>query len=326
LPTTSVRDIVILMSRAEPPLSSTLRTGVLAAVATPVDDLGRPDPHAFARVVDFVCERGVDGIVIGGATGEYASFGLNQRRLLIELGARHAAAFTVVAGIGAQSLAQTLVLAEVAADVGCRAVLLAMPHFFRYAQEDLLEYGRAVCESVEMPCLLYHLPSFTNALDFDNLVQVAGSGDGFAGMKDSSGVVSHLAPLAQAANGRSFDLFAGDDSVALAAMKAGWNGVISGIACFVPELLVSLVREFRAGHAEGAERLQADLDRVIEEVVKLPIPWAVRLGLECRGVVPGPLPLPLSAPRREQVEAFQRWFSDWLPRREWAQPFERATV
>lgn len=314
------------MSRAEVPLSSTLRAGVLAAVATPVDDLGRPDPHTFARIIDFVCERGVDGIVIGGATGEYAGFGLNQRRLLIEQGARDGSAFTIVAGIGAQSLAQTLLLAEVAADVGCRAALVAMPHFFHYAQEDLLEYGRAVCESVEMPCLLYHLPSFTNALSLDNLVEVARSESGFVGMKDSSGESAHLAPLAEATKGHSFDLFAGDDSVALAALKAGWNGVISGIACFVPELLVALVREFRAGHLDAAQRLQSDLDRVISEVIKFPIPWAVRLGLECRGISPGPLPMPLSAPRREQAMAFREWFTGWTATREWVQPFERATA
>ena len=73
-----------------------------------------------------------------------------------------------------------------------------------------------------------------------------------------------------------------------------------------------------------AERLQADLDRVIEQVVQLPIPWAVRLGLEVRGISPGSLPLPLSARRRQQVAAFQEWFRDWFAAREWAQPLERA--
>ena len=314
------------MPRAEVPLSSTLQTGVLAAVATPVDGLGRPDSDSFARIIDFICERGVDGIVINGATGEYPSFGVDQRRSLIEQGARRAAAFTVVAGIGAQTFAQTLTLGQVAADVGCRAALVAMPHFFRYEQDDLLEYGGAVCESVKLPCLLYHLPAFTNALNLDNLVELARSGKGFVGMKDSSGDLGHLAPLAEAANGRSFDLFAGDDSVGLAALKAGWNGIISGIACFLPELLVALVREFRAGHLDTAEQLQADLDRVIVEVIKLPIPWAVRLGLECRGISPGPLPLPLSTRRHEQVKAFRQWFTGWIETREWAQPLEKATV
>jgi 4-hydroxy-tetrahydrodipicolinate synthase len=320
-----VRAIVCFMSRADVPLSSILRRGILAAVATPVDDLGQPDPDALAAIIDFVCERGVDGIVIAGATGEYASFGLNQRRSLIAESVRSAPAGCVVlAGIGAQSLAQTLLLADVAAEAGCRAALLAMPHFFNYAQDDLLEYARAVCQSATIPCLLYHLPSFTNGLDFENLVEVVKGGIGFVGMKDSSGDTRHLAPLAAAANGRPFDLFAGDDSVALAALKAGWNGVISGIACFLPELLVALVDKFRTGDIKTAERLQADLDRVIEQVVQFPIPWAVRLGLEVRGISPGPLPLPLSARRRQQAAAFQEWFRDWIAAREWAQPLERA--
>ena len=313
------------MSRADVPLSASLRRGVLAAVVTPVDDAGWPDPYTLASIIDFVCERGVDGIVLAGATGEYPSFGLNQRRTLIEDGARHIpAGCTLLAGIGAQSLTQTLLLADVAADAGCRAALLAMPHFFRYAQDDLVQYGRTVCESAKIPCLLYHLPSFTNGLDFDNLVEAAKGSNGFIGMKDSSGDKGHLAPFAAAAKGHSFDLFAGDDSVALAALKAGWNGIISGIACFLPELLVAIADHFRSGDLATAERLQAELDRVIEQVVKLPIPWAVRLGLEVRGIDPGPLPLPLSPQRRQQVGAFHEWFRDWIAAREWAHPFEGA--
>lgn len=315
------------MSSAVTPLSSHLRRGLLAAVATPVDEHGTPDLRALAEIIDFVQDRGVDGIVAGGATGEYSNFSLDQRRALIEEGARRASPeFTVVAGIGAQTLRQTLFLAEAAADAGCRAVLLPMPYFFHYAQDDLVEYSRAVCQAAAIPCLLYHLPAFTGALSIDNIIELLASGAGFAGMKDSSGAFENLGPLADAAKRRSFDLFAGDDSVALAALTAGWNGVISGIACFVPELLVALLDSFRAGDMQTAKRLQEDLDRVINEVVKLPIPWAVRLGLEARGISPGPLPLPLSPSRREQTAAFHQWFSDWIRAKDWMQPSRRALV
>ncbi len=305
---------------AVPLLSKTLRSRVLAALATPIHIDGSPDLAAFAALIDFAGARGVDGIVIGGATGEYASFSLEQRAELIHEGAARAGdEFAVLAGIGAQTLEQTLMLAETAADAGCRAVLLPMPYFFRYAQEDLVEYARVVCAAVKLPCLLYHLPSFTNALDRENLARLLESDAGFAGIKDSSGDSGNLSRLVEARSRRAFDLFAGDDSLALDAMAAGWDGVISGIACFLPELVVSLVKAQRAGDGATARRRQDDLDRMIAEVIQLPIPWAVRIGLEARGMAPGALPLPLSPRRCGQVESFRNWCREWLGEREWVQ-------
>ncbi len=289
-------------------------------MATPVDDQGRANLSTFSTLVDFVLERGVDGIVVGGATGEYASFSQQQRSSLLVEGTRRAGdGFIVIAGIGAQTLLQTLALADAAADAGCKAVLLPMPYFFHYQQDDLMEYAQVVSRSTKLPCLLYHLPSFTNGMTLDSIVQLIDLGT-LVGLKDSSGDSKNLPALVQARTGKSFDLFVGDDSQALAALKAGWDGVISGIACFLPELLVKIAETFRAGDVAEAERLQGDLDRVIEEVVKIPIPWAVRLGLEARGIDPGPLALPLSSRRAGQVAAYRKWSRQWIADRDWVKP------
>ncbi len=300
-------------------ISKSLRRGVLAAVAVPVLDHGQADLNTFSALVDFILERGVDGIVVGGATGEYASFSLQDRIRLFEEGARRAEGFTVVAAIGAQTLPGTLALADAAANAGCKAVLLPMPYFFRYEQDDLAVYARKVSSLTELPCLLYHLPSFTNSLTLDSLIELMDSGD-LVGLKDSSGDSNNIPELLRARDGKPFDLFAGDDSLALAALKAGWNGVVSGIACFLPELLVSIVDAFRVGDIGEAERLQADLDQVIQEVIKLPIPWAIRLGLEARGIDPGPPALPFSPRRAAQVRDFRTWSRQWIAERDWVKP------
>ena len=303
-----------------------MRRGVLAAAAVPVDDQGRARLDRFSALVEFILERGVDGIVVGGATGEYASFSRQERiHLLVEGTRRAGSEFMVVAGIGAQTLAGTLELADAAANAGCKAVLLPMPYFFQYQQDDLAEYARAVSCTTQLPCLLYHLPSFTNGLTLDSLVELMDSGT-LVGLKDSSGDAKNLPALPRARTGKSFDLFVGDDSLALAALNAGWDGVISGIACFLPELLVKLVESFRAGDVTEAGRLQHDLDVVIEEVVKIPIPWAVRLGLEARGIDPGPLPLPLSSRRAGQVTAFRTWSRQWIAQRDWVKPLTGASA
>jgi len=295
-----------------------LPSGTYAALLTPATPQGLLDLDTFSRLVDFVVDRGVGGIVIGGATGEYPNFSVEDREKLI----RHATAyakgrFPVVAGIGCSSLAATLHLGRVAADAGCDGVLLAMPYFFRYEQGDLEAFSRTVSRECKLPSLLYHLPAFTNALTSENLAGLLKSEPHLAGVKDSSGVRTNLTLLSQARRERPFTLFVGNDALVLDALRAGWDGVISGIACFLPELLAALVDSFREADLEAAARRQAEVDRAIEEIVKLPTPWAIRIGLEVRGISTGPLPLPLSAERRAQVSAYREWLEEWLGHMTW---------
>ena len=301
--------------------------GLFAALVTPTDDLGRVDIATLARLVYFIEERGVDGVVIGGATGEYASFSYEQRgRLIREVAGLAVGRFAALAGIGAQTTQETLLLGSVAADSGCRAALLPTPYFFSYQQEDLREYCATVSRALEIPCLLYHLPSFTNRLDFETLSELLQSDAGLAGIKDSSGDTGNLAPLANARASKPLRLFVGHDSLALSAISAGWDGIISGIACFLPELLVHLAKSFRAGDLKAARERQDELDQVIEELVKLPIPWGVRIGLEARGISSGPLPLPLSPRRKQQVAAYRDWCRNWLRDKAWVHPLPTSEL
>jgi len=298
-----------------------LPSGVYAALLTPVDEIGRFDPETLVRLIDFLAARGVRGVVVGGATGEYPSFSVEERESAIRcVAARLKDRMPVVAGIGCNTLAGTLRLGRAAAEAGCHSVLLAMPYFFRYEREDMVAYLRAVSSASELPCLLYHLPAFTNALSTDDLVRVLEKESGIAGAKDSSGVKANLARLAEVRRRRTFSLFAGDDSLALDALRAGWDGVISGIACFLPELMTSVFSTFHASGEEAAAPCQAEIIRVIQEIAKLPVPWAIRIGLEVRGISPGPMPLPFSPKREAQVAVYRDWLEGWLPSRPWAQP------
>jgi 4-hydroxy-tetrahydrodipicolinate synthase len=287
-------------------------SGVLAALITPIDDRGRVDLNAFERVIEFVMDRGVDGVVIGGGTAEYPHFALDDRAAL----AAHAVQRLkgrgkVIASVGTSSIHSTLELARRAADAGSDALLIPMPYFFRYQQQDLAAFCQEVCGSVSTPCFLYNLPSFTNPLDVETAVELLNTVPNLVGMKDSSGQTESLAPLAKARGNGGFSLFVGDDSLLYEALRAGWDGVVSGIACFVPELILAVYRSYRAGKVEEAAAWQAALDAVIDQIVQLPIPWGVRVGLAARGIPNGPMHVPPSPSRRQQMEALQKWLGDW---------------
>lgn len=292
------------------------RSGVFAALATPIDSRGRPDEEVFVRAMEFVVERGIDGVVIGGGTAEYPHFTIEERSALISQAVRRMRGErTVIASVGTSSIHSTIRLARCAADSGADVLLIPMPHFFRYEQEDLISFCEAVCGAVSVPCWLYNLPSFTAEVAVETAIRMLHGVPNLVGMKDSSGDRAHLQPLAQARADGEYTVFVGDDSLLFDALCAGWNGVVSGIACFAPELIRAVYDAHTSGDVERSRRRQNLLDEVIEQIVQLPIPWGVRIGLAARGVVNGPMHVPLSPRRAKQTEELGAWLAAWTEKR-----------
>ncbi len=287
--------------------------GLIAAVVTPVHQDGRLDLATFDRVVDFLLEAGVSGICIAGATGEYPHFEAADRHAVIRRAVRRLPpGCDLLVGIGAPSMRLSVELGQAAHDAGSRALLLPMPMFFRYDQEDLEAYASAVSASLRAPCLLYNLPGFTNGLEPQTILNLLRNEEFIVGVKDSSGQFEHLAAFQSARGSAPWSLLVGDDRALHAGLDAGWDGGISGVAGFCPELLVALYRSHEAGDDCEAARLQGLLDELITHIAPFPTPWGIRIGLAARGIPTGPLPLPVTPLRQRQIIEFTAWLPDWL--------------
>ena len=210
--------------------------GLFAAVATPVQEDGRVDFHTFDRLVDFLVEAGVSGICIAGATGEYPHFETADRTAIVRRAAgRLPRDRALLVGIGAPSMRQVVELGEEAMAAGSRAVLLPMPMFFRYEQQDLEAFSTRVSGSLRAPCLLYNLPAFTNGLDATTILNLLRAEAFIVGIKDSSGEADNLTTFARAREGHPWSLLVGDDRLVLAGLRARLgrrhlrrSGVLSG--------------------------------------------------------------------------------------------------
>ena len=287
--------------------------GLFAAVATPIHDDGRFDEAGFDRLVEFLVAAGVDGICIGGATGEYPHFETAERTAVIRRAAdRLPRDRGLLVGIGASSMRRAIALGEAAVAAGSRGLLLSMPMFFRYQQEDLRAFAAHVSRALKAPCLLYDLPDFTNGLAPSTVLALMRDEEFIVGIKDSSGREENLKTFADARADGAATLLVGDDRLLRAGLEAGWDGGISGVAGCCPELLVAIVRSHRDGRLDDTARLQVLLDELIARLSVFPTPWGIRIALEARGLPTGPLPLPLTAARREQIREFQTWFRAWI--------------
>jgi len=289
--------------------------GVIAAVATPVRDDGRMDVGVFERLVGFLAGAGVHGLCLGGATSEYPRTAIADRKAAIDaarLNLRDGRLLLV--GIGASTMHDVLDLGAHAFSAGAAAVLVPMPMFFRYAQADLRAYCAEVSRALRKPCLLYDLPEFTNGLAPETSIALMRDEEFIIGIKDSSGRPENLTAFAGARDGRDWTLLVGHDRLLADGFTTGWDGTVSGVAGFCPELPLGIYQAVAAGDGAQATKLQAFVEELLVPFAALPAPWAVRIGLEVRGFAMGPFSLPLSAERARDVAAFRIWIDGWLQR------------
>jgi 4-hydroxy-tetrahydrodipicolinate synthase len=287
--------------------------GLFAAAATPIDNDGRLDLASFDRLLEFLLAAGVDGVCLGGATGEYPHFQVRERAEVVRrAAARLPRNRKLLVGVGAPSMRRVLKLGGIAVDEGSEALLLPAPMFYRYEQEDLRAYFVHVSRELAAPCLLYDLPDFTNGLARSTVCSLLREEQHIVGIKDSSGNADNIDALVQERNGEGWTLFVGDDRLFVRGLAAGWNGGISGVAGFCPELMVRLHQSVVRGRPEETVRLQGLLDELISRMSVFPTPWAIRIGLAARAIPTGALPLPVTPRRRQQIDEFQAWFRPWL--------------
>jgi 4-hydroxy-tetrahydrodipicolinate synthase len=256
---------------------------------------------------------GVHGLALMGSTGEFVHFTLEERIRLVSLGVKRSRV-PVIVGVGHSTFDGALALARAAAGAGADALLLPPPYFFPYEQEDIAEfYLRFASEYRDgPPVLLYNIPQFASAIHCDTAIDLMRSGR-FGGAKDSSGDWEQFERLNAARRGRPFALLAGQDRIFRRARQAGADGVVSGCACAVPELLVALDRAALTGRGEAAERLDARLQEFVGWTERFPPPIAIREATALRGSPVGVHAVPLGAAGQARLEEFRQWFGGWLP-------------
>jgi 4-hydroxy-2-oxoglutarate aldolase len=181
-----------------------LLEGVFAAIPTPFHPDGRPHWHHMERSVERYCRAPLAGLVILGSTGEAVMLNDEETREALRV-ARHAAADDriLIAGVGHESLLETLKRIEHAASLDYDLALVRTPHFFRPQMRpaEMLNYYRMVADSSALPILLYNIPAYTAyELPVEVIRELCGH-ENISGVKDSSGKPDRIAAIASATMG-----------------------------------------------------------------------------------------------------------------------------
>jgi 4-hydroxy-tetrahydrodipicolinate synthase len=288
--------------------------GVIVAAVTPRRNDGREvDVAAALELIDFLCAAGVNGIALLGSTGEFLNLTFDERVRLTYMAAKRSRVPLLV-GVGHSSLNGAVELAREAAGSGAAGLLLMPPYFFRYSQDDIREFYLRFADQVgaDARIFLYNIPFFTNELASSTAIELLATGR-FAGIKDSSGQLAYCNALLSARRERPFTLLVGSDTIFSQARRAGADGVVSGVACAVPELLHGLENAICAGDESLVHQLDARLAEFIAQIDRLPVPLGIKAATEARGLQVGPPAVPLSPQSRRILDEFKEWFQSWLP-------------
>ena len=284
-------------------------TGSLVAIVTPMLDDGALDLDAYRRLIDWHIAEGTDAIVAVGTTGESATVDPSEHVELIRVAVEAARGrVKVIAGSGANSTREAVELTTHARRVGADATLQVVPYYNRPTQEGMYRHFRTVAESVDLPVILYNVPSRTAAdLGVDTTLRLA-QVPGIIGLKDASGDLSRVVEMRRRGP-REFALYSGNDDSGLAYMLLGGHGIISVTANVAPGLMSQMCAAALAGDLERArtinERLMPLHQRLFVEPNPIPAKWALAHMGRIAGGIRLPL-LPLSAAARETVAAALR--------------------
>ncbi len=288
--------------------------GVYAALATPRKaDSIEADAGALFDYLDVIVEAGVDGLVLFGSTGEFVHFDAAERMRVLALAIRRSRV-PVLVNVSHSTLAGAVSLADNALGAGAAGVLLMPPYFYRYGDEQLFKFYQDFAKLMggSASIYLYNLPLFTNSISGALAERLLGSG-AFAGIKDSSGEWQVFEALNALRSRVQFTLLVGNESLYLRARLAGADGVVSGIAAAIPELLVAIHRAVGANDLERARHLNLRLEEFMVWVNNFPATTAIKQAAVSRGWKLGHFALPPDQSTWSNLLMFQQWFQDWLP-------------
>lgn len=287
-------------------------SGVIAAAATPHKCGTEPDIGATLELIDFLCAAGVQGIALLGSTGEFVNLKFDDRVRLVYLAVKRSRV-PVLAGVSHSTLDGALALGGEASAAGAAGLLLMPPFFFRYRQPEIREFYMRFAGAMHRgaPVYLYNIPAFTSEIAGETAVQLLSTGR-FAGIKDSSGDWDNFQVLSRYKLEHPYTLLVGHDAIFARARKAGADGVVSGGACAVPELLLSLDRAIAQQDEGETARLDARLHEFLARIERFPTPVAIKAALAVRGIKTGPPPVPLAPETQAALDEFRDWLRGWL--------------
>ncbi len=289
--------------------------GTYVAMVTPFTKEGKLDEEGFRSNINYLIDKGVNGLVGAGTTGESATMTHEEHHRVIEVLVDEVnGRVDTVAGTGSNATSEALSLTEFAYDAGADAALLITPYYNKPQQHALIDHYGTIAGKCDIPLIAYNVPSRTGSnIEVDTAVELAKI-DGVDAIKEASGSVDKVSDIYRALTHEGleddFNILSGEDSLTLPIMAVGGTGVISASANIDARRMVLMVDSILNDDYARALELHYEMLELIRALFIESNPVPVKTAMGLMGLPSGPLRQPLCGMKEENLEVLKKALKD----------------
>jgi dihydrodipicolinate synthase/N-acetylneuraminate lyase len=273
-------------------------SGIFVPNIVPYDERGRIAEDELRRIIRWIGEKGVTGFYPNGSTGEFIRLSAEERKRVVKIVAEEAAGRPILAGAAEPNLELVLEMCSYCADLGCRAVSITGPYYYKLSQEGIEAYFRELAAKSPIDIVVYNIPAFANEISIPVLKRLALDCPRIIGTKDTSKDMCRFQMTLHEIKSQrpDFGVLIGWEELLCAALFMGADGGTLASAGIVPEVVMKIYNEAQAGNWNEARRMQFKLLDIFSLMAGAPnFPEGFRAGYELRGFKVGHARFPFSS-------------------------------
>ncbi|MGN0605105.1 MAG: 4-hydroxy-tetrahydrodipicolinate synthase [Oscillospiraceae bacterium] len=267
-------------------MKNTIFTGAGVAIVTPMNSDGSVNFEKLGEIIDFQIENKTDAIIICGTTGESSTMTDEEHTECIRFAVeRTAGRIPVIAGTGSNDTAYAVELSKIAEKLGADGLLVVTPYYNKTSQRGLIAHFTAIADAVNIPCILYNVPSRTGVNIAVDTCKKLAEHKNIVAIKEASGNLSQVAKII-AECGDNIDVYSGNDDQIVPVMSLGGKGVISVLSNIMPKETHDMAQYCLDNDFAKAQKMQIEyLDLINDlfiDVNPIPVKEAMNImGFEC---------------------------------------------
>lgn len=269
-------------------LNPSVYSGAWTALVTPMRN-GAVDYSDLKKLVDFQVAGGIDGILSVGTSGESPTLTHEEHLEVIAKTIEFAAGrVPVLAGTGANSTHEAVLLTREAEKLGAQAFLHVAPYYNKPGQEGVYRHFAEIASATDKPIMLYSIPGRCGIeISVETIVRLRKAFPNIIGVKEAGGSCDKVSRLVRELD-PDFLVMSGDDSLTLPFMSLGARGVISVASNLFPRQVAEMTAEMRAGNLAAALKIHNAMADLFKKFFIEPNPVPVKFALARAGVIGSP--------------------------------------
>ena len=280
--------------------------GAGVALVTPFTEEKKVNYEELGRLIEYQIKGGIDAIVVCGTTGEPVTMTEEERLSVITYTIEKAGnRVPVIAGTGGNCTENVVSFSKKAQTAGVDGVLVVSPYYNKSTQKGLYEHYKTVASAIDVPIILYNVPSRTgvNILP-DTAARLGKEVDNIVALKEASGNITQVADVIRKAEG-NLEIYSGNDDQIVPILSLGGIGVISVLANVMPKETHDIVQTYLEGDAKKASELQLKYMDFIHALFSEVNPIPVKKALELMGFCTKWLRMPLTEMEAENAHKLE---------------------